>query len=187
MKKLIDLLNSIRPMTPALKAYLHNHVKIINIKKRKTLIRPGNPCDHMYFIEWGLLRGSKTLGSKEANLWFMKEGDVMTSVISYYKARTSAEYIYAIEDSRLFSLTKEQMDHAKRAYPEFAYIVLVLTEQYYVLAEERLDLLRRKNAADRYELFRQLYPWAEDRIAAKHIASYLTIAMETLSRIKKNR
>jgi CRP-like cAMP-binding protein len=117
----------------------------------------------------------------------MKEGDVMTSVISYYKGQTSAEYIYAMEDSRLYSLTKEQMDHCFNAYPEFNFIVRVLTEKYYVLAEERLDLLRRNRAEDRYELFRQLYPWAEDRIAAKYIASYLTISMETLSRIKNKR
>ncbi len=141
-----------------------DHVKVTDIRKRKTLLRPGNPCDHMYFIEWGLLRGSKTLDDKEASLWFMKEGDVMTSVISYYKTLTSAEYIYAMEDSRLFSLTKEQVDHGKRAYPEFAFIVLVLTEKYYVLAEEREGLLRmEKSRRTDTNVFLQLYPWAEER------------------------
>jgi CRP-like cAMP-binding protein len=187
MKKLIELLGSIRTLTPGLKAYLNLYVQFMDIRKRKILVRPGQPCDRMYFIEWGLLRGSKVLDGKEASLWFMKEGDVMTSVISYYKAQDSAEYIYAMEDSRLYWMTREQMLHCYDTYPEFNFIVRVLTEKYYVLAEERLDMLRRKKASDRYELFLQLYPGLEDRIAAKYIASYLSITMETLSRVKKRR
>src|SRR5450432_2456561 len=152
MKKLIELLGSIRPMSPFLKAHLYQIVQVMDIKKRKILVRPGQPCDRMYFIEWGLLRGSKPLDGKDTSLWFMKEGDLMTSVISYYKALNSTEYVYTMEDCRLFWITKQQMDHCCDVYPEFNFIVRVLTEKYYVLDEEKLDMLRRIMASDRYEL-----------------------------------
>ena len=149
------------------------------------LIRPGQVCDRMYYIEKGLLRGSKVRGTHESSLWFMKEGDVMTSVISYYKGSDSTETIYALEDSLLFSITKQQLDHIYNTWMEFNVIARVLTEKYYVLDEEKLDMLRIKDAADRYKRFLQLYPGLEERIAATHIASYLKIRLETLSRIKK--
>jgi CRP/FNR family transcriptional regulator, anaerobic regulatory protein len=187
MKKLIEYLNSIYPLSPPLRAHLYNTVKVTDIKKRKMLIRPGQVCDRMYFIEWGLLRGSKIRDGRESSLWFMKEQDIMTSVVSYYNAVDSTETIYAMEDSRLYSITKQQLDHINHQWLEFNFIVRVLTEKYYVLDEEKLDMLRIKKAADRYDRFLQLYPGLQDRIAGKYIASYLGITLETLSRIKNKR
>lgn len=187
MNKLIGFLNSIHPLPLPLKEYLRGALKETKIQKRKILIRPGQVCDRIYYIEKGLLRGSKILDNHEVNLWFMQEGDVMTSVISFYKGVNSAETIYALEDSHLFSITKKQLDHIYDTWIEFNIIARTLTEKYYVLDEEKLDMLRIQLAPDRYERFLQLYPGLEERITATHIASYLTITLETLSRIKKER
>lgn len=180
-------LNGHYPLSDSFQRHLANILQITDIKKRKILLRPGQVCRRMYFIEWGLLRGSKVLDGKETCLWFMKEGDLMTSVISYFNQAPGAEYIYAMEDSRLWSATREQLDHIYRTYLEFNFIARVLTEKYYVLDEEKLDMLRMKKASDRYDRFLQLYPGLDQRIPAKYIASYLKITMETLSRIKHRR
>jgi CRP-like cAMP-binding protein len=187
MKKLIELLDSVYPLPAALREKLPSIVKVTDIKKRKILLRPGQVCDRMYFIEWGLLRGSKIVEGKELNLWFMKEQDLMTSITSYYKEIESAEYIYAMEDSRLLSITKSQLDEINRTFLEFNFIVRVLTEKYYVLGVEREEMLRVKDGLHRYKYFQKLYPGLKDRIAAKYIASFLGITMESLSRIKNGK
>src|ERR1700733_8934038 len=187
MKKLIECLETIAPLSSPLRVHLYNILKLTDIQKRKILVRPGQACDRMYFIESGLLRGSRVQDDRESSTWFMKEGDVMTSVVSYYKVMPSTEYVYAMEDSRLYSATKKQLDHIFHAYPEFNFIARVLTEKYYVLDEEKLEMLRMKQADDRYDRFLQLYPGLKERIAAKYIATYLNITLETLSRIKNKR
>ena len=90
---------------------------------------------------------------------------MMTSVVSYFNQAPGAEYIYAMEDSRLWSATRAQLDHIYRTYLEFNFIARVLTEKYYVLDEEKLDMLRMKKASDRYDRFLQLYPGLDERIA----------------------
>jgi CRP-like cAMP-binding protein len=184
MKKLIEQLGSIYPLSVPLKAYLINTVEVREIKRRERLVRPGQVCEHMYYIEKGLFRGSYLQHGKEQCLWFMKEGNMMTSIVSYDKEKPSLESIYAMENGRIYSVTKQQLEHIYHNYLEFNFIGRTMTQQYYVLAAEREQLLRIKTAAEKYERFLRLYPDLEERILAKYIASYLGISMETLSRIK---
>ena len=112
---------------------------------------------------------------------------MMTSVISYYRQIPGNETIYAMENSRLYMISKERLDRLQREYMELAFVSKILTEDYYVLSFERELLLRVKRAADKYERFLELYPGMEERIPAKYIASFLSMTMETLSRIKNRR
>ena len=64
----------------------------------------------------------------------------------------------------------------------------ILLEEYYILAEQRVYLARIPNARKRLEFFMaNMKPQIMDRIPRKHLASYLAIRPETLSRLMKDK
>jgi CRP-like cAMP-binding protein len=65
------------------------------------VLKEGQVCDNIYFIEQGYLRSFYLKDGKEITAWFMKENDVIVSVNSFFKREPSYEYIQAIEDSIL--------------------------------------------------------------------------------------
>ena len=56
----------------------------------------------------------------------------------------------------------------------------------FIIKEKRESELLLNNAQERYLQFLEDYPDLENRISQYHIASYLNIAPESLSRIRAN-
>ena len=62
----------------------------------------------------------------------------------------------------------------------------ILMEEYYILAEHRVYLARIPNARKRLAFFMEkIKPEIVERIPRKHLASYLAMRPETLSRLMK--
>ena len=77
-----------------------------------------------------------------------------------------------------------QLQTLYKLYPELNYIARVITENYLVKSQERLFLLRRQTAEERYLYFTERYPTLLQKVPLKYIASYLGLTLETLSRIR---
>ena len=63
----------------------------------------------------------------------------------------------------------------------------IITQKHYLLSEQRAFLLRTATAQYRYELLLKNHPNIEQQITQNHIASYLGISRETLSRIRRKK
>lgn len=187
MNKLLQYLRSIHPLPIGLQEHLFTILKTTEVRKRERLLKTGQVCSNVYFIEKGLFRCSYPAHSKEVCAWFMKEGDVIISVGSFFKQQPSYQTISAMEESRVHSISYVELQRIYRNYPEFNFIGRVLTEKYYDLCEERLYSLRMRKAAERYHYFLKQQPELARRVPATYIASYLGISLETLSRIKNKK
>jgi CRP-like cAMP-binding protein len=185
--RLVQYLHSIHPISMALREHLYDILKTTDYKKRERLLRPGQVCTNIYFIEKGLFRCSYAEHGKEVCAWFMKEGDVIVSVNSFFRQTAGYQSIQAMEESRVHSISHDQLQHIYHHYPEFNFTGRVLTEKYYELCEERLQLAKMKGVEERWAGFLKKYPELIQRVPAKYIASYLGTTLETLSRIKKNK
>jgi len=185
MTRLIQYLDSIHPLSGELREHLYAVLQVTDLKKKERLLRPGQVCSSIYFVEKGLFRCSYIEHFKEVCVWFMKENDVIVSVSSFFRQKPSYQSIHAMEDGRVYSITYEELQEIYRIYPEFNFIGRVLAEKYYDLSEERFYLQRMRRAGDRYAAFCKRYSETIDRIPATYIASYLGITLETLIRIKK--
>lgn len=69
-------------------------------------------------------------------------------------------------------------------FPEFNYIGRILTETYYIKAEEKANELRVFSATERYQHLIRKYPNIVARVPLGMISSYLGITQSTLSRIR---
>ena len=129
MKLLLDYLNSIYAMSPALIEHLGNVLKYTEVPKKDYLLKAGRICENVWFIEKGLARCFYTKDDEDISSWFMKEGDVIFSVKSFYKQEPSYESIQMLEDSSLFYITYKELQYIYINFLEFNYIRGVLTEK----------------------------------------------------------
>jgi CRP/FNR family transcriptional regulator, anaerobic regulatory protein len=187
MESLFHLLNSIQPLSLPLQEVLVQNLRFREIERKTYLLKAGHTCRHICFVEHGLLRCFYRKGDHEVSSWFMREGDVIISIESFYGQKESYEYIKALEDVAVYSITYDELNTIYSAFPEFNFIGRVLTEKYYTLWAQQLYALRMQSAGDRYRWLLDHHPELALRVPAKYLASYLGIDETTLSRIKGKR
>ena len=184
MNKLLMLLNSIYPLSQGIIDHLDQTVKTKTLCKKQYLLKAGHVSRQICFIEKGLLRCFYDQAEMEVSSWFMKEGDVIISVESFFKQKPSYESIQALDETVVHFIEYNELQFIYKNFLEFNYVARVLTENYYTLSEQRLYSLRMQRSQERYEHLLQNFPELILRVPSKYIASYLGISEETLSRIK---
>lgn len=185
MEELIQYLNGIFPLTDELRKHLVETLKSRVFLKKDFLLKSGHVSNEIFFIKKGLVRCFYENHEKEICSWFMKEGDCIISVESFFQQKISFENIQTLEDTTTFYIEYHELQYIYRNFPEFNFIGRTLTEKYYVLSEQRLFSMRMHTASERYNLLMKNLPELIQRVPSKYLASYLGIAEETLSRSKR--
>ena len=184
MDRLLMLFNSIVPVSEPLRAQLSETLKTLVCPKKHYILKEGQISSHIYFIERGFVRSFYSKDGKEITCWFMKENDIIISVNSFYKRTPSYESIQSLEECVLHYIHYQELQHLYKEFVEFNIIGRILTENYYILSEERLFSMRKQSAEDRFRHLLQNHPEVIQRARLTDIASYLGISLETLSRIR---
>lgn len=130
------------------------------------------------------MRSYHVKSGTEINSWFMKEMDVVISVKSFYEQQPSVESIQALEDSTVAYIDYNELQFIYHNFLEFNFIGRVLTEKYYTQSEERLFSMRKQKGIERYKYLMDHHSELVLRVSSKHLASYLGVSIETLSRLK---
>lgn len=184
MEQLLQFLSSVHPLSEGLVDYLATHIKVRDIERKEMLLKAGHTSRYIYFVASGLLRCFYLKGDAEVSAWFMKEGDVIVSIESFYTQQPSRESIQALEDSRLLYIEYNELYHCYRYFPEFNFTGRELTQKYYVLWAQQLHALKMQTPVERYQWLLTHHNELILRVPAKFLASYLGIGEVTLSRIK---
>jgi CRP-like cAMP-binding protein len=185
---LLQTLNFISPLSQALDKRFREYLIEEKLPKKHHLLREGQTAKKIYFINSGFARAyHNTRQGRECTSWFMGQGDLMISVYSFYTQRPAAENIELLEDSELLSMTWNQLQAIYAEFPAYNFTGRLVTEKYYMLAEERTILLRTATARERYEKLLEMLPGITQRASLGQIASYLSISPETLSRVRANK
>jgi len=184
MEKLFLILGQLLPLSTALKEDLSAKLVVRKAEKGEILIAEGKVCNQLFFIRKGCLRGFHYQNGKEITLWFGFENDFATSTYSFVSQKAGYENIEIIEESILYAITYEDLNTIYRLHPEFNYAGRLLTEKYYLDLMERTLRLQYQTAKENYLQLITTHPHILKRASLGHIASYLGISQETLSRIR---
>ncbi len=182
---LFDLIHAIHPLSPALLEVLPTYLRRQQLPRKTQLLTEGQICDQLYFVEEGLARAYYYHNDEDVTAWFMPENNLILSVRSFFRQEPSYEYIELLEDSTIVTIRHSDLQHLYQQYPEFNYVGRVLTERYYVLSEERALFLRRTKGKERLQGLLETFPQIFNRVPLKHIATYLGMKPETLSRLRR--
>ncbi len=184
MEMLFKFVNSVHNLTPELHAYLSEKIKVKELRKKSFLLKAGHICRQICFIEKGLLRSYYLKNELEVCSRFMKEGEIILSVRSFFRQQPSNECIQALEDCVLHCIDYNDLQYICRHHPEFHNITRILTEQYYLGNEQLLTALRMQRSHERYAFLMDEFPELIQRVPSKYLASYLGITDVTLSNVK---
>lgn len=184
-ESLLSFLENIHPMSQELRAALFTDTIFKKVKKRNILLDIGEIQKSLFFIVKGAVR-SYYLDSfgKDTTSWLLFEGDLAISVYSFFSQKRSFEVLEVLEDACILVLSHEKLMMLYKRFPEFNYIGRILTEHYYIKAEEKANELRVFSATERYHHLLEKYPNIIARIPLGMISSYLGITQSTLSRIR---
>jgi len=158
------------------------------VTKRSILLRPGEIERHIYFVDEGCLRMYHTdKDGQEHNLCFYPENWWACDIVSFFKVKVATNTIQALEDTQVCYFSLPDLECLFTNVPKFERFFRILTQNGFDMFQRRVMSNLSKTAEHRYREFRRHYPGLEQRIAQKHIASYLGITAAFLSMMRKEK
>ncbi|MDX2281607.1 MAG: Crp/Fnr family transcriptional regulator [Saprospiraceae bacterium] len=179
-------INAINPLSEEVLEEVLQHFQAMEYPKNYVLLRQGKVCSHLWFLTKGAVRYfySDEEG-KDHNVWFSMDRDILTDTPSFLHEKPAEASIQLLEDCTLWAIERKSIDALLLKHHSFALWYIKLFEQFYVnQIEDRIVDLQFLTARQRYEKLLIQFPDIGQRISLGHIASYLNITQETLSRIR---
>lgn len=167
--------------------FLTNYFTKIELPKQTKLIIKGEICDKLYFLSKGCCRSFYALDNKNVTLWLGHEGDFLTSFKSWMLNEPSHETIELCENGTLYYITYTDMMFLCKENHAINIFYRHLIEAGLIYWENRSTMLLFKSAKERLQNLIDRYPMVMQRWQLSHIASYLGITQETLSRLRSER
>lgn len=154
------------------------------VEKDEIILAEGKICRHLYFLESGLLRYFISKDGNDITKYFTEAPYCFTSQVSFTAERPATENIQAIEKSVIWQITLRQATELLELKSWNTFIRKLIQEvQSYT--EEILQDIQTETAEKRYEKMISSEPEFLQRVPLKYLASYLGIAPQSLSRIRK--
>lgn len=154
---------------------------------RKTyLAEAGGRCNYQYYILEGACYSFyvNEKGDKNA-IQFATEKYWITDAASYFTGTPAVFSIETLEPVRALLLSREHLERLCEAYPLFDRFFRQLLQNTLATLQYRIAKTTSEDAAHRYQEFASRYPQFIQRIPQYLIASYLGIAPQSLSRIRR--
>jgi len=157
------------------------------LRKRQYLLQEGDICKYLTFIAKGLLRTYNVDDKGDEHMSvFGWEGWWLSDFNSFLSGEPAVFNIDAIEDSELLMISRADYEALTITVPIMDRYFRILYQNSIVTKERRLMSSITHTAEEKYVRLAESNPKMIERVPQNLIASYLGIAPETLSRVKKN-
>lgn len=157
------------------------------VKKGTHLLKEGDICNTLFFVEKGYCRSYHVKEGVEKNTAFFFENDIATNIASFGSGEPSVYFIQACEPLTVVAFDKIKLMEASRLSPEIETLGRKCIRTFAVKQEQQANLFKLYTAQERYEYIEHNYPHMLQRVSLTLLSSYLGVARETLSRIRKRR
>jgi CRP-like cAMP-binding protein len=147
-------------------------------------VREGQIFNKIAFIYKGLFRIYHLKDGNEVNSCFCTESTITTSFNSFIQHSPSGDTIQALENSTIVTLSSDTLT---KLYSESSFWQTanrMLTEKECLHLSDRASSLSFETALEKYKNLLQYLPEIIQQVSVQHIASYLGVSRETLSRIR---
>lgn len=157
------------------------------ILKKELLIRPGDQVNSEYYVVKGCLKAYyRDENGEDHIIQFAIEDWWISDFEAFFNQSPAKLYVEAIEDSVLLGIDKDALEELYLRIPKFERFFRIKTTNAFVALRARILSSLQKTGKDRYLEFCKTYPKIEKRVPNYHIANYLGIKPESLSRIRKD-
>ena len=163
-----------------------SYFKKESVAKNQVLVRQGEICKFLYFVNEGMGRSYYlNENGKEITQWFFGVGKFMTSADSFFQQTPSLYYLEVIENAVVFSISKTDLDMLFARYHKMEKLGRLVAIEMLTKMVHKLNAIQFQTARERYDYMLSEFPDIVYQVPLGHIASYLGMTQETLSRIRK--
>ena len=185
MEELIKKIKNSIQLSLEAEEYLISISKEKTVPKGSILIRQGQIVNKIFFVTGGCLRSYCTDKSgKEHTLHFAIKNNWISDYIAIHGDESATLTIECLTESNIIEYNAKELDGMLTRFPELEPFQRENLERLFVSLQKRILNQLQLSAAERYDLFLEEYPNVEQYTRNYHIASYLGITQESLSRIR---
>jgi len=163
---------------------LANILVPIKIPKGELIFPEGKVCNAMYYVDRGMVRQFYYKNGKDVTEHFSYEGRIVFCIESFLKQEPSRLFVETLENSMLYAIPYEDLHVMMAHNSEIQLLYQKILEHALISSQEHADSQRFENAAERYERLLTNKPEIILRAPMLHIASFLQMTPETLSRVR---
>lgn len=186
ISQLIEHFKEVVPLNNTDIEKIISKLEVRELSRKEYLLQPGQVSRHMRFIAKGSLHlfyiDEK---GKEHTMQLGVENWWINDLYSYLSEKPSRMFIQAVENTSLIQIHKNNLEILYKEIPEISEFWRLKIQGAYVNLQERTFENMRVDAYTRYRSFVTRYPNVEQRFPQYMIASYLGIAIEYLSFLRK--
>jgi len=156
----------------------------VELKKNELLLGQGQIHRHIAYIETGLLRQFYYKKGKDITEHFGCEGTMVYCIQSLLYQQPTELMIEAIEPTLIYNIDYTKLIQLTKRNIEISTMYIHILEEGLAISQEKDDSWRFETARERYNRFIKDFPQAAQQASVNHIASYLLMAPESLSRVR---
>jgi len=163
-----------------------------SFKKGETLLHQGDVCKELYFINSGLARGYIIDANGKDFTWSIYFNDThanmtnlfVTDYESFLHQKPSSIHIEALEDCEIVVASFLDVEFIYNNLKKGERFGRLMAQEAYCYLHNRIIARETKSAKERFEIFLDQMPHLLEKVPQYHIATFLGITPQHLSRLK---
>lgn len=158
----------------------------LSLKKNDFLVKEGEVCQYLCYIESGILQHSLLVDEEEKTTYLALRNSVTSSLNSFLFDKPSRKSIKAISDCTLWIIDLKAFKNLiqnNEAFHQFYYNLI--EKQLCLIDDYRIDLLTL-SPEERYHKLLATEPKLLQEVPLHYLSSFLGISSRHMSRIRNN-
>ncbi len=184
MERIVQALQKIAPLTNEDIVSFLRITKTRKLAKGEYWIEAGKNNRHIGFLDAGYLRKYYLKDGDEITDCFYFENDFSADLPSILSTSPSVASIVAMQESSLITFSYDNFIELCNASPRLEHLHRLIIEITFLFFNDRAVSFVMETPKERYDRLVSSRPDILQRVAQHHIASYLGISPQHLSRIR---
>ncbi len=187
MDELLSYIRSLTDFNEENWTLLQAVLQKVNYSKNEFLLKEGQHCNTLFFIEKGYCRCYYNIDGAEKNTNFFFENEIAASPSSLNNIAESRHNIVACEPITAIQFDKDRLKLIARDAAQIERMGRHFIHKFALKENKFSDLIRFHSAEERLDYIEKMHPEMIQRVSLSQLSSFLGVTRETLSRIRKQR